>query len=122
MPSTIYNIIHILAISKVSRLYLASVADEAGFESLVVINPADRFSRDLAHMINHKRGFEVFCKENMNGTMILVNATLFTHRSGIKIWTAPMRAANVQASLRCSLIQAVGQEKPSDRKPDPWLL
>ena len=24
--------------------------------------------------------------------------------------------------LRCSLIQAVSQEEPSDRKPDPWPL
>ena len=28
-----------------------------------------------------------------------------------------MRAAKVQASLR---IQALSQEEPSDRKPDPW--
>ena len=42
-----------------------------------------------------------------------------------------MRAAKVQASLRIravspepslSLIQAVSQEEPSDRKPDPWPL
>ena len=49
-----------------------------------------------------------------------------------RIWyLSPMRAAKVQASLRiravspepcCSLIQAVGQEEPSDRKPDPWPL
>ena len=43
----------------------------------------------------------------------------------------PMRAAKVQASMRiravspeprCSLIQAMSQEEPSDRKPDPWPL
>ena len=49
-----------------------------------------------------------------------------------RIWyLLPMRAATVQVSLRicavspeprCSLIQAVSQEEPSDRKPDPWLL
>ena len=42
-----------------------------------------------------------------------------------------MRAAKVQASLRIhavssepplSLIQAVSQEEPSDRNPDPWPL
>ena len=34
-----------------------------------------------------------------------------------RIWyLSPMRAAKVQA-----LIQAVSQEEPSDRKPDPWL-
>ena len=32
--------------------------------------------------------------------------------------------ASVQSrqNLRCSLIQAVSQEEPSDRKPDPWPL
>ena len=49
-----------------------------------------------------------------------------------RIWyLSPMRAAKVQASLRiravspelrCSLIQAVSQEEPSDRKPDPRPL
>ena len=49
-----------------------------------------------------------------------------------RIWyLSPMRAAKVQASLRiravcqnlrCSLKQAVSQEEPSDRKPDPWPL
>ena len=55
------------------------------------------------------------------------------HMDRVKqIWyLSPMRAAKVQASLRiravspelrCSLIQAVSQEEPSDRKPDPWPL
>ena len=55
-----------------------------------------------------------------------------------RIWyLSPMRAAKVQVrlrgwracasaqshqNLRCSLIQAVSQEEPSGRKPDPWLL
>ena len=42
-----------------------------------------------------------------------------------RIWyLSPMRAAKVQASqnLRCSLIQAVRKEEPSDGKPDPWPL
>ena len=30
--------------------------------------------------------------------------------------------AQSRQNLRCSLIQAVNQEKPSDRKPDPWPL
>ena len=46
-------------------------------------------------------------------------------------YLSPMRAAKVQVAcasaqsrqnLRCSLIQAVSQEEPSDRKPDPWPL
>ena len=46
-----------------------------------------------------------------------------------RIWyLSSMQAAKVRASLRicqnlhCSLIQAVSQEEPSDRKPDPWPL
>ena len=30
--------------------------------------------------------------------------------------------AQSRQNLRCSLIQAVNQEEPSDRKPDPWPL
>ena len=30
--------------------------------------------------------------------------------------------AQSRQNLRCSLIQAVSREEPSDRKPDPWLL
>ena len=28
----------------------------------------------------------------------------------------------MRQNLRCSLIQAVSQEEPSDKKPDPWPL
>ena len=31
-------------------------------------------------------------------------------------------SAQSRQNLRCSLIQAVNQEEPSDRKSDPWLL
>ena len=31
-------------------------------------------------------------------------------------------SAQSRQNLRCSLIQAVNQEEPSDRKPDPWHL
>ena len=31
-------------------------------------------------------------------------------------------SAHSRQNLRCSLIQAVNQEEPSDRKPDPWPL
>ena len=49
-----------------------------------------------------------------------------------RIWyLSPMRAAKVQASQRIRavspepsllVIQAMNQEEPSDRKPDPWPL
>ena len=58
-----------------------------------------------------------------------------TSRSGVRhSTTEPPRSpeqrrfrracASVQSrqNLRCSLIQAVNQEEPSDRKPDPWSL
>ena len=31
-------------------------------------------------------------------------------------------SAQSRQNLRCSLIQTVSQEEPSDRKPDPWPL
>ena len=43
--------IPILAISKVSRLYLASVAEQAGLNPSWSKNPEDSFSHDMAHMI-----------------------------------------------------------------------
>ena len=63
----------------------------------------------------------------------------FQHQRTIFIWTASSefgtyrlceqrrfrRACAFMQSrqnLRCSLIQAVTQEEPSDRKPDPWPL
>ena len=58
---------------------------------------------------------------------------------GLLVWAAPSEfgtyrlceqrrfrracaSAQSRQNLRCSLIQAVSQEEPSDRKPDPWLL
>ena len=38
-----------------------------------------------------------------------------------RFWRA-CASAQSRHNLRCSLIQAVSQEEPSDRKPDPWLL
>ena len=32
----------------------------------------------------------------------------------------PAHSAQSRQNLRCSLIQAVSQKEPSDRKPDPW--
>ena len=37
-------------------------------------------------------------------------------------YLSPMRAAKVQASAQSRQNQAVNQEEPSDRKPDPWPL
>ena len=34
----------------------------------------------------------------------------------------PPASAQSRQNLRCFLKQAVSQEEPSDRKPDPWAL
>ena len=79
--------------------------------------------------------------QNMVKTASLVgffDADSFGHVVEIK-WAAPSEfgtyrlceqrrfrracaSAQSRQNLRCSLIQAVSQEEPSDRKPDPWPL
>ena len=56
-------------------------------------------------------------------TISFVNVSTQLYLGRVKqIWyLSSMPAAKVQI-LRCSLIQAVSQEEPSDRKPDPWPL
>ena len=39
-----------------------------------------------------------------------------------RIFRRACASAQSRQNLRCSLIQAVSQEDPSDRKPDPWPL
>ena len=45
------SIIPVVSISKIANLYLASLAVQGRFESTLVANPEDRFSRDEAHFI-----------------------------------------------------------------------
>ena len=49
--------IPLVSISKISSLYLASVAAQAGFESTLVANPVDRYSCDEAS-VAAQAGFE----------------------------------------------------------------
>ena len=48
------SIIPILAISKISRLYLVYVAEQAGLSLNWSLTPEDRFSRDSAHSTNYQ--------------------------------------------------------------------
>ena len=49
-----------------------------------------------------------------------VEPVLYAHVGHVKrIWYL---SAQSRQNLRCSLIQAVNQEEPLDRKPDPWPL
>ena len=62
---------------------------------------------------------------------------VYLTKENVTIWAAPSEfvtyrlceqrrfrracaSAQSRQNLRCSLIQAVSQEEPSDRKPDPW--
>ena len=100
-----YSIILLVPIAEISRPYLVAVAEQAGLNL--------NWSKTL------KTGFLV---------------TWLTY-----IWAAPSEfvtyrlceqrrfrracaSAQSRQNLRCSLIQAVNQEEPSDRKPDPWPL
>ena len=66
------SMICILAISKISRFKIVSVAEQAGLNLTLLKIPEDTFSRDVAHIDRVKR-----------------------------IWyLSPVRAAKVQASLR----------------------
>ena len=66
-----------------------------------------------------------------------IHSRVFSFWSTRYIWAAPSEfdtyrlceqrrfrracaSAQSRQNLRCSLIQAVSQEEPSDRKPDPW--
>ena len=90
-------IIPILAISKISRLHL--VCSWAGrFESNLVANRKDRFSRDVAQMFLALKCNEVCYTDQKQMTKTdAINDMDCVKR----IWyLSPMRAAKVQASLR----------------------
>ena len=70
---------------------------------------------------------------------MFIHTIYLEKKSKIPIWTASSEfgtyslceqrrfrracaSAQSRQNLRCSLIQAVRQEEPSDRKPDPWPL
>ena len=71
--------------------------------------------------------------------LVLVSDQFWTSTRFVLKWAAPSEfgtyrlceqrrfrracaSAQSRQNLRCSLIQAVSQEEPSDRKPDPWPL
>ena len=50
------------------------------------------------------------------------NLVLIAYRCVQRRFRRACASAQSRQNLRCSLIQAVSQEEPSDRKPDPWPL
>ena len=55
------SMICILALSKVSRFYLASVAEQAGLNLTWLKIPEDTFSRDVSHMSSVMRKHAMPC-------------------------------------------------------------
>ena len=80
-----------------------------------------------------------YCDENLKSKNFIIIILWDVMRILIHTWTASSEfgtyrlckqrkfrracaSAQSRQNLRCSLIQAVSQEEPSDRKPDPWPL
>ena len=100
---SLLSIIPLVSISKISRLQLVSVAEQAGLSL--------PWSQTL------KTGFVVtrlnWAASSEFGTYRLCEQRRFRRACA---------SAQSRQNLRCSLIQAVSQEESSDRKPDPWSL
>ena len=68
-------------------------------------------------------GYHIACK--MQNTEIKWTASIefgTYHLCEQRRFRRACASAQSRQNLRCSLIQAVSQEKPSERKPDPWPL
>ena len=64
---------------------------------------------------------QVVCRSSnitVNGRVFLTNGP--RQANLVLIAYAISEGSGESARIRCSLIQAVSQEEPSDRKPDPW--
>ena len=102
-----------------------SIKMECIFDSLIRIKAQSLFKMELLQVLVKNS------RANVSNTLML---PLYKH-----IWTASSEfgtyrlceqrrfrracaSAQSRQNLRCSLIQAVSREEPSDRKPDPWPL
>ena len=66
-------------------------------------------------------------KQNTNLESLKINWTASSefgtyHLCEQRRFRRAFASAQSRQNLHCSLIQAVSQEEPSDRKPDPWPL
>ena len=76
----------------------------------------DKFGFGLYHILSLKWGgnkYVIWTASSEFGTYHLCEQRRFRRACA---------SAQSRQNLRCSLIQAVSQEDPSDRKPDPWSL
>ena len=115
------------------------------FKTLLII--CDEYLRSLLSGNNLVMNGELKCKTVLSKTkyasrMVFHQSSerfTFSFQNIFCIWTASSEfgtyrlceqrrfrracaSAQSRQNLRCSLIQAVSQEEPSDRKPDPWPL
>ena len=61
--------------------------------------------------------------KNRNNTIWTASSEFGTYRLCEQLrFRRACASAQSRQNIRCSLIQAVSQEEPSDRKPDPWPL
>ena len=98
------SIISLDSIAEISRLWLVSVAQQACLCLAWSETPEDTFCRDEAHIWTASIEF---------GTYRICEQRRFRRACA---------SAQSRQNLRCSLMQAVSREEPSDRKPDPWPL
>ena len=79
-----------------------------------------RWQTDLAKLLNHLLSIAclIFSYFNWAASSEFGTYRLCEQRRFRRACTS----AQSRQNLRCSLIQAVNQEEPSDRKPDPWPL
>ena len=64
-----------------------------------------------------------FEKSNLNSYIWTASSEFGTYRiCEQRRFRRACTSAQSPQNLRCSLIQAMSQEEPSDRKPDPWPL
>ena len=88
-------------------------------------------------MYGQKRRLQ--CRYSYHASIKSTHFMMYTVITIVFIWTASSEFGNYRLceqrrfrqacasaqsrqNLRCSLIQAVSEEEPSDRKPDPWAL
>ena len=84
---------------------------------------------DSQRVVNGRTGhFIDFAMHHNKVSLILtINWTASSEFGTYRLWEQrrfrrACASAQSRQNLRCSLIQAVSQEEPSDRKPDPWPL
>ena len=119
------SVMSLVSVTKISSLTLASVAEQAGLSLTWSETPEDTFSHDEAQLyIVKKKKNEILKVKNVKSS---VNWATSSEFGTYCLWEQrrfrrACASAQSRQNLRCSLIQAVSREEPSDRKLDPLPL